>query len=371
MKIIRLLFFLFIISSSVFGADFTVASYNCGALADHYDYIRAVCMQGLIQERYNTEPEIMAQLEKIQNTALRMLFDNDIEAQRQWDDNHYTEMLEHIISHPCQPESINKIWRQKSEQIVSPYDVRPIEIYDAEVYEILSDHMRDLIGYLRIDGNLNKWLDQVRRIMAVRIFRYQMKYDIICLQEADYLDNSVFPESYDVVFDQKSHSVNGIAWNKERFELIQVVGDITKQGFGILFRDRISDARVVVASGHLKGCNPFVGGADSIDGDQGLQTIIQTLESCDADIKIIGMDSNVTGTHPRLNFLKDADYLIDSKNYLEPTCTSPWHVLNTRIDWIAVKNARIFNVPVQSVGLNELRTNISDHKPIASKIYID
>ena len=58
---------------------------------------------------------------------------------------------------------------------------------------------------------------------------------------------------------------------------------------------------------------------------------------------------------------------------MEPTCTNPYQVLNTRIDWIALKspNAKavsVTNIPVLSVGLNNIQTNISDHRPIAAKI---
>jgi hypothetical protein len=64
---------------------------------------------------------------------------------------------------------------------------------------------------------------------------------------------------------------------------------------------------------------------------------------------------------------------LDARNFLEPTCSNPYLVLNTRIDWIAVKGNRtalpsITNIPVSSVGLNSIETNISDHKPIAAKI---
>ena len=40
--------------------EFTLASYNCGALSNHYDHIRAVAMQKLMQERFNAESAEMA-----------------------------------------------------------------------------------------------------------------------------------------------------------------------------------------------------------------------------------------------------------------------------------------------------------------------
>ena len=90
-----------------------------------------------------------------------------------------------------------------------------------------------------------------------------------------------------------------------------------------------------------------------------------------ADFKLIGMDSNVTSLHPRLSILKDNEYTLDYNNFLEPTCTNPFQILNTRIDWITLKTnqkSHITNVPILSVGLNSLQTNFSDHKPIGAKI---
>jgi hypothetical protein len=79
------------------------------------------------------------------------------------------------------------------------------------------------------------------------------------------------------------------------------------------------------------------------------------------------MDSNITSLHPRLLFFKTAGYPLDGENYLEPTCSNPY-----RIDWVPFKSSEktcsIVNNPVLSVGLNNIRTNISDHKPLAAKI---
>ncbi len=83
------------------------------------------------------------------------------------------------------------------------------------------------------------------------------------------------------------------------------------------------------------------------------------------------MDSNVTATHPRLQLLKQAGYTLDADRFLEPTCTNPAVLLNTRLDWIAVKTESpmaVHNIPVLNVGLNSPQTNISDHKPIASRV---
>ena len=392
MKVSKRLFKLtltcFFAPSLLFSSSFTVTSYNCGGLSDHYDYIRAVCMQKLAQERYLAEPEEMALLERIQNRALKNLFSETgaeaYAAEKKWSGEGQTQLFERVTEHPDSQGSINRVWREKSEQIVSSHNVRPVVIHDEEIYEILQGHIRDLTRGQNVelapDAPLNEWLDLTRRVMAERIFSHQLKYDVICLQEADYLDHSLFPKQYEVKFSNTPRSVNGVAWDRDRFELVRVIGNIAGQGFAVELRDRESDKKVLVASGHLKGCNPFrvvrdsrTGGLDSTRGDKGLQKIIQRLERSSADIKVIAMDSNVTATHPRLSQLKESGYTLDYENYLEPTCTNPWQVLNTRIDWIAVKSPdktiAISNVPVLGVNLNSPRTNISDHKPVAARVH--
>jgi|GEM_PF-1820677 len=377
--------FLFFLVSPLFASDFTVASYNCGGLSDHYDYIRAVCMHKLVQERCNAEPDVMQQLERVQNVALKILFSKDqaeVEAaQELWQVGGYALLLEKVTAHPDDAESINAIWRKKSQEIVTNYDVRPVLIHDEEVRRILADHMSDLTrGELEgSEHSLNEWLDLTRSTMAERIFTHQLKYDILCLQEADYLDKAMFPEHYAVEFSDSAHSVNGVAWNRDRFSLLRVLGDIDGQGFVVQLRDCVTNKSVLVASAHLTGCNPFTsvidsttGKVDSERGDRALQEVIERLDQLDADLKVVAMDSNVTATHPRLSLLRDADYLLDYKSYLGATCTSPWQVLNTRIDWIAVKSSdggvEIANIPVLGVHLNSPQTNVSDHKPVAARL---
>lgn len=359
-------------------ADFTVASFNCGALSDHYDYIRAVCMQKLVQERHNAQPEVMAQYEKIQNTALKILFSNDPlereRAEQEWQTHNYSERFAVITAHPSDPGSLNKIWREKSEAIVTPYNERPIVIHDQEASEMLQNQVRDMVHDAYPPDAM---LGVARQIMARRIFHHQLNYDIIALQEADYLDASVFPDDYAVRFANTKHSVNGVAWNKNKFE-IAYAGNTVGRGFIVALRELESDHIILVASGHLSGCNPFhtvvnetTRKPDSLRGDRELSRIINTLEDCKADLKIIAMDSNVTATHPRLALLKEAGYTLDYNNYLDATCTSPWQILGTRIDWIAFKSAnpavQVHNIPVLGVGLNSPQTNVSDHKPIAAR----
>lgn len=273
--------------------------------------------------------------------------------------------------------SPNTFWNHKAEEMITSYKVRPILISDEEVIRLLLEHFKDLT-YNDVDLSV----DHVREIMAKRIFALHLKFDIICLQEADYLDESMFPEEYDVIIKDSAHLKNGIAWNHNRFEFVKILDNetVSDKAFAIELRDRNNDKTILVATGHLTGCNPYyvekskvTGIADSEKEDTELQDIIKLLEDHEADLKIIGMDSNVTSLHPRLKLIKDADYRIDYENFIEMTCTNPYQLMNTRIDWIALKTeenvaASITNIPVLSVGLNNIQTNISDHKPIAAKI---
>lgn len=359
-------------------AEFTVSSYNCGGLSEHYDYLRAAAMQKLMQERYNTEPAAMAQVEKIQQVALRMIFSKDPAeqelARHSWNER-YQSLYQHLISSPAQKTSPNHSWSEKCEEMISSYRVRPVVIQDSEVRTMLVDHLKDLTKDPNLD--FKELVAEGRRVMAERIFRHHLKYDIICLQEATYLDQSMFPKNYSVSFARTDHSVNGVAWNNDRFELVEEVGDILGKAYAVKLLDKESGKTVLIASGHITGCNPFevvenpvTNQKDSDKGDNELKTVFQLFETIPADIKLIGMDSNVTASHPRMYILQEFDYQLDSENYLEQTCTNPNMVVNTRIDWIAVKsaNATITNIPVLGVGLNSMQTNMSDHKPIAARI---
>lgn len=370
--------FLFILNLSA--VDFTVSSYNCGGLSDHYDYIRAASMQKLMQTRYNVEPEIMARIEKIQHVALKTLFSkNPAEQSENCDQNFFVEMTG-ASQNSMNP---NSSWFELSEKTVTSYQIRPIKIYDVEVNQMLFDHLRDTTKGNGIDvegRDYTQLLDDGRRIMAERIFRHHLKYDIICLQEADYLDESMFPEQYKVALSKSGFSVNGIAWNIDRFELLDLIGDISSRAFAVELLDKNTEKTVLVVSGHLTGCNPFKAIEnpetklpDSFKGDNELRTICQWLDYTLCDIKIIAMDSNVAATHPRLKILKDFSYQLDYENFLESTCTNPNFLLNTRIDWIGVKSGSqlspsVTNIPVLGVGLNSIQTNISDHKPVAARI---
>lgn len=370
-------------SFALVATEFTVSSYNCGGLTEHYDYLRAATMQSLMQQRHNAEPEKMALNEKIQKVALKILFGKNSQesalAQQEWDHEGYQQILEQLVKNPNEESSANAIWNTKAEEMITPYNIRPIILHDKEVSEVLQEHISDLTRG-RSTADTMESLKQARAVMAQRIFSHYLKHDIICLQEADYLDAAMFPDNYEVIFSNTQHSVNGIAWNKERFKLLETVGKIMGRAYAVKLQDNETGKTLLVASGHITGCNPFqvdidpkTGIADSAKGDNELKGVVELFDGLNADFKVIGMDSNVTSLHPRLNILKAAGYQLDAENYLEPTCTNPYQVLNTRIDWISLKSksatpASIVNIPVMSVSLNNIHVNMSDHKPIAAKV---
>lgn len=374
-------------TSPLTSTEFTVSSYNCGSLSEHYDYIRAAAMQKLMQERYNAEPAEMSKIERTQQLALKILFGKDTStqaiAQQEWTEGNYQEFLEHITTAPDEAGSINAKWNQQSNKMLTTYNVRPIVINDDELQQMLVSHYIDLTvgGDQTIESNdFQELTGAARSVMGARIFHYQLKYDIICLQEADYLTLDMFPKHFHVELSDKNGSMNGVAWNKNRFELVELIGNIRDKGFAVLLLEKDSGKTVLVASGHLTGCNPIeevvnpkTGISDSAAGDKQLKDINTILDSTEADIKLIAMDSNVTPMHPRLKMLKQFGYVMDAENFIEPTCTNPHLLLNTRLDWIALKtssmiNATITNIPVMGVGLNSLQTNLSDHKPVAARI---
>ncbi|MCH9621556.1 MAG: hypothetical protein S4CHLAM20_09780 [Chlamydiia bacterium] len=368
----------------------TIASYNCGGLSDHYDYLRAVAMGIVTKERFAKNPEIFAQFDKIQNTALKIIFSNDEKdaAVEEWVRNKYTPLLMNITSNPLSNESINHLWNEKANRIITPYNIRPIVIKDSHVYELLQSHMKNLIKSNLIDEEAPRTpkqtlnlLTKAREAMAKRIFREHLKYDIIALQEADYLTTESLPDKYDTLYSNSKHSLNGVAWDKTRFSLVKDTVQDLSGAFIVNLFDNQTKKTISVASAHLTGCNPFLEEfnsetniSDAAKGNEQLHMTIKALNNTFADIKIIAMDSNVCATHPRLNILKENDFYLDYNSHLEATCTSPWQILNTRIDWIAIKSENqetIQNLPIKSIELNSHSSNMSDHKPIASQIYLD
>ena len=140
----------------------------------------------------------------------------------------------------------------------------------------------------------------------------------------------MFPEHYEVLLADSDHSQNGVAWNKNRFELVDTKGNLDTRGFIVQLLNKETNKTVLVASDHITGCNPYrvendpkSGLPDSAGGDAEIRDIVGLLDSQGADFMQIGMDSNVTSLHPRLNILKDAGYHMDYKNHIQQTCTKP------------------------------------------------
>lgn len=370
--------------SSLPAAEFTISSYNCGGLSNHYDYLHAVSMQKLMQERYIAEPENMARHERMEQLSLKIAFSNDPEevlaAKQEWARKGYDDLVNHLSENPSDDSSPHYAWNQKIDQIITSYKIRPIIIHDTQVRGMLVAHIKNLYRRVKPRQPLHPLLTNLKRIdrlkevrakMAKTAFNYYMQHDIICLQEAAYLDAAMFPEHYTVLISDNANKT-GIAWNHERFELIEDLGDVLGRALVVKLRDKENDQTVLVASGHLTGCNPYVvQNEDSTKGDDELKAMIERLNEEEVDFMLIGMDSNVTSLHPRLSQLKEAGYQIDCDNHIQPTCANSGFILNTRLDWLALKterNASITNIPVLSIGLNSLETNMSDHKPIAAKV---
>jgi len=366
---------------------FTIASYNAGGLPDHYDYLRAVALEDIVKERSKTDKKTFNELGKIQAVALKILFTNDPDERAtltsEWEEREYSKKLQAITESPQSEESINHKWYQKSITTISPYNVRPIIFYDSYIVKTLRKHILNTTGITFPEDytteQMNAAINKTRSIMAKKIFKDHLAFDIIALQEADYINPWDFPNHYKMKTSTTSHSINAIVWNSNKFTFVREIASMSSYGYIIELKNKETGQHIAVASAHLKGCNPFsvevnpeTQKPDSERGSNQLKEILAKLENSDSDIKIIAMDSNVCASHPRLSLLKESDYKIDYNNALGNTCTSPIQILNTRIDWIGAKsnteNISIRNIDIAEVKLNSHNTNISDHRPVASEI---
>ena len=355
----------------------TIVSYNCGGLSDHYDYKRAACMEILMAKRFMIEPENMVQFEKIQQLALKIIFEKDTEklnlARKEWDQKNYSSISKQITLAPNKANSPNAIWYREAEQMISSFKTRPVTLCDQAFLKLKND-----LNTLNTDAqgcNLSKKLVNARNSIAKKIFANIFMQDIFCFQETQYLDSSLFPDKYTVHISGE-HCKTGIAWDKSRFTKLKIIDLLTDRGFALSLLDTFSKKIILVTSCHLSGCNPFQvedtnGVKDADKGDLELRQILKIVSQQTADLKIIGMDANVTPLHPRLKILKQHNFALDCNNFIESTCTNPSQILNTRIDWIAMQSnilsPVIENIPLQ-VPLNNTLLNFSDHKPIAAKI---
>lgn len=351
--------------------DFTFGSYNLGCLRDHYDYMIAARMSVLMRDRYRKEPLEMDLIEKVQQVAARKFLESDSVkkdlATREWDELGYQALIEKITVPPGNEGSIHQVWYDRSNAMMSDFRTFPIRIEDVRI----KDAVIAQVGSLEPQAILFE-----RQRLYQKIITEALGTDIVCFQEADYMPVSMLPNGYQSVQSNRNKSIQRIAWKASRFELIQNLGDIASdKGLAVLLRDKTTQKTVAVATAHLQGCNPFQrvydqeGKSDSIKGDEQLSAVIQTIDRTGADVQIVGMDSNVTAMHPRLQMLRTAGFEFDGDHYIEPTCPSPYFICNTRLDWIAAKGASLVNMPVMNVDLNNLSTNPSDHKPIAARVH--
>lgn len=379
-KIISIFSVYFSLAASLFAGEIKIASYNCGGLPEHYDYLRAAVMQKVMREREAAEPLEMSLNEKIQQIAAQILFakgDARASALQEWEAEGYASIVEHLMQSPTDPTSPHSPWFAQTNAAISSYKTRPVTIFDEEVAENLQAYLNHFSTEIE---SFQEQLTRVRQLMAAKTLAEDLPYDILCLQESNYLDSSLFPESFSLQFGQGDHLKTGIAWNKNRFELIEQQDLLNGKAFIVHLLDKESGQTFWVASAHLTGSNPYrveidpqTGLPDSTKGDAELQALLAFLDEQEGEAKIIGMDANVTALHPRLKLLRQADYQVDGENAWEATCTNPHFVMHTRIDWITVKakQAAITNLPVSNIELNSPETNISDHKPIAAQISID
>jgi len=362
--------FLSLFYSSLFCESLSIMSYNCGGIEHHYDYQRAACMQKLMRQREKKEPMALAFAAFGETVQLQALFDPTCPLK-------YGDGATSSFYHdPTQPSSFHHQWYKQASTMISHYQDPHVIIYDKEVFHNILNHCQKVM----LDHNLpikgltfEEKIGACRSIMAKDFFRRNSSYDIIALQEADdFIQNKSIPKEYEVLAASQTHSINALCFKKERFTLIRKT--YIKEGQGIVAHlfDKTTQKTITIASAHLTGCNPYVKGPDSEKGDKQLKALISYLEKDDGNIKVIAMDSNVTAVHPRLKIVKDHHFILDYKNYIYPTCTSPYYCVDTRLDWIAVYDnkscKRIENRKIEHCRLNAIEENFSDHAPVGADI---
>ncbi len=428
---------------------FTVSSYNIGGLISrggtHYDRAMAASMAEVMRVRRLVDVEVgdMSAIEGLQGLFLKTLFSSnqqevaDAVGQR---DREYNSDLQWYFKNGRQ------VRNQKA-----------------------SNHLRSILGSYRGQGHaFTVFSEKVRRALAMplssqresedaacknkikEIFRDSLHQDIICIQEANWINHEMFASSkYDSIFTTSASSESratqpsrkGIAWNRDRFAFVKPIESIEKRAIAVQLRDKINNKIVSVVSALVSGCDPFsprevvrkvlrevenlslsdqigadpaaatsssgknrvgdssgvphgaeveegmfepkASGApanmveerkyDSTRGDEELRDIFLKLEEEESDLVVIGTDLNVTSLHPRMRMFRNFGYQLDYINEIYPTCTAQSYCLDARLDWIFVKprndlRVSIRNLPIDTVGLNDLRTNVSDHKPVASEV---
>jgi hypothetical protein len=395
-------------SNTILDQSFTVCSFNCGG--QPLDWPRTAVMEKLMTQRYSLEKNSMSINDKVQKAALFFFnFSLSTITPLDWN-NAFTQLHESALDwHNVFEEfrGTSLYWRKRLINSITPLETIPVKIIDPDIassfQKIIEDLRPEKTKHLPKEGKCLETLNQHKRVrlspeekeilekrkkereilearetLAKKIFS-KLNYDILCLQEGQYLKSSMFSEKFHVLSSPGCVKL-GIAWNKERFDLEEMIYDVCDRAFAVQLYDVQDGKRILIVSAHLKGCDPFSSvvenaGYDSQKGDYELFQIINFFNQRPADINIIGMDSNVTALHHRLGFLWNEGFQLDAENHLYPTCTNPQLMLNTRIDWIAMRinnglQANITNLKIKKIGLNDPKTNISDHRPIAARISI-
>lgn len=363
-----------------------VISYNCDCLSNNYAYLRSIVLGELIKKRkeinnVNENTNDMIINEEIQKLALKAKFDKDQQSLSSYEQylKNNEKLIEQLSSEDGSIEWINEL--NKSMTLFKDRKVN-VDILDNSIKQKFKNETK--INEKNKANIVSNDVMKFRKINFKELFCKKLcPYDIMCLQEADYIEPSMFPKNYNGVFSKASVDKKAIVWDKNRYLCIEVTDEliINKKNekenvyFAVQLIDKYFHIRLLVISGHFAGCNPYQpiytdGKMDSNRGDINCQQTIKFANDKSSkysiDITIIGMDTNVTAMHPRMDIIANEDYKIDTTNW-EATSTNPVQIVDTRIDHIAMKSKystmKIKNIPINSVLLNDA-FNPSDHKPI-------
>jgi exonuclease III len=424
--------------------SFTVGSYNIGGRmglnGSHYDRAAAACLGKVMSLRRGCGSEKersvasrdLETIKEIQELGLKWLFapqEVSNQANQTWMQKRYSTDLRWYFKNGRATRNQDAAFLYN--RLIGPYrgERNAFSVNDTEVREILNHNEGNPeVSFPRPRLELSE--DAFCKKQLRNIFSTSLRKDIICIQEANWIDHELFVLSeYDSIFTHipsegtgaTSPPKAGIAWNNNRFKFIKVIENVAKRAIAVQLQDKRTGKTLSVASAHISGCHPFypnqlagkvakvkdqsfataqlgelteskeeaqlkgdlVAESESLDtveivydstkGDNELRDLLEKLHGVNSDMTVIGADLNTTALHPRMSLLKDFGYELDYTNHLYPTSTNPNYCLDTRIDWIAVKKGSIpsvliENTPMEGVLLNDVTTNVSDHRPIASRV---
>lgn len=356
------------------------------------DFWAARIVNALYSEREVEESSDMAKLAKVQDVALRALCGKPKEGDEVIDKD-IKGIISDANNQPWKDKRIKRLAQSTEENEkmgnLNP-DGSPVKhfvVAKDQIKKVADDIAKEtkeapVYGWKALSSKVEKYRQEMFA-KYMQQFAVEEGSDIIALQECGgYVSSPAelkkrLPKGYSVkLSDGKKRAAggDGIAFNTERFEFKKKL-DIGKDGKGnergiaVKLYDKITQKTVVVASAHLAGCNPFHDKkGDGTAGTTLFANMLDAMDKAKADIQIVAMDSNVTATHPRLKELPKHGYKLDCEHHVYPTCVNPLSILNTRLDWIAVKSkdgkGTIENAQIKGVDKMEL----SDHKPIAAMV---